>query len=42
MSSLLRGDVHTAVTCDGQDRVLENKDIYREDGFIRAIGQGLD
>ncbi len=42
MSSLLIRNIAQLVTCDDADRVLQNADIYCEDGFIRAIGENLD
>ena len=41
MPTLLLKNIHTLVTCDGGDRVLQNVDLYCEDGFIRAIGPDL-
>lgn len=41
MKTLLIKNVRCIVTCDGHNRVLQNADIYCEDGIIRAIGQGL-
>ena len=42
MSTLLIKNISQLVTCDDNDRVLQNADIYCEDGFIRAIGTALD
>ena len=42
MSSLLIKNIHQLVTCDDEDRVLQNADIYCEDGFIKSIGTALD
>ncbi|MBQ2829947.1 MAG: 8-oxoguanine deaminase [Oscillospiraceae bacterium] len=41
MASLLIKNIRTLVTCDERDSVLENVDLYCEDGVIRAIGAGL-
>ncbi len=41
MSTLLLKNIRTLVTCDGDDRILQDVDLYCEDGFIRAIGPGL-
>lgn len=38
MSSLLVKNIQTLVTCDGQDRVLENVNLFCEEGIIRSIG----
>lgn len=38
MSTLLIKNIAAVVTCDGEDRVLENVDIFCEDGLIRSIG----
>ena len=42
MSTLLIRNISQLVTCDDNDRILQNADIYCEDGFIRAIGTDLD
>ena len=42
MSTLLIKNIHQLVTCDDEDRVLQNADLYCEDGFIKAIGTALD
>ena len=42
MSALLLKRIRAAVTCGADDRVLENVDLYCEDGMIRAIGPSLD
>ena len=42
MSTLLIKNIHQLVTCDDEDRVLHNADLYCEDGFIKAIGPALD
>ena len=42
MSTLLLRGIAAAVTCDGEDRLLENTDILCADGFIRAMGPGLE
>ncbi len=41
MSTLLIKNIAQLVTCDDSDRLLRNADIYCEDGFIKAIGEGL-
>ena len=41
MSTLLIRNISALVTCDDQDRVLENVDLYSDGGVIRAIGPGL-
>nr|WP_326184781.1 8-oxoguanine deaminase [uncultured Oscillibacter sp.] len=41
MATLLLKNIRALVTCDGGDRVLENVDLYCEEGFIRAIGPNL-
>ena len=38
MSSLLVKNIKSLITCDRQDRVLENVNLYCEDGIIRTIG----
>lgn len=38
MGSLLIRNVKTLVSCDAQDRVYENVNIFCEDGLIRSIG----
>ena len=42
MSTLLLKNIDAAVTCDGEDRLLEGTDILCADGFIRAMGPGLE
>ena len=42
MSTLLIRNISQLVTCDDGDRVLQNADLYCEDGFIKAIGTALD
>ena len=42
MSTLLIKHIAQLVTCDDDDRVLTNVDLYCEDGFIKAIGPALD
>ena len=42
MSTLLIKNIHQLVTCDDEDRVLHNADLYCEDGFIKSIGTALD
>ena len=37
-NSLLIKNIHAVVTCDDEDRLLENVNIYIEDGFIHSIG----
>ena len=41
MSTLLLKHIASAVTCDDADRVLEDVDLFLQDGRIAAIGQGL-
>ncbi|MBE6909472.1 MAG: 8-oxoguanine deaminase [Ruminococcaceae bacterium] len=41
MSTLLIKNIRTLVTCDDNDAVLENVDLYAEDGVIRAVGAAL-
>ena len=41
MASLLLRNLKTVVTCDDQDTILEQVDLYCEDGVIRAIGPNL-
>ncbi|MCI9001621.1 MAG: 8-oxoguanine deaminase [Oscillibacter sp.] len=38
MSSLLVKNIQALVSCDGQDRVYEQINLYCEDGLIRSIG----
>ncbi len=38
MASLLVKDIDTLISCDGDDRVYENANLYAEDGIIRSIG----
>ena len=42
MASLLIRSVRYLVTCDDKDQLLEDVDLYCEDGFIRQIGPHLD
>ena len=42
MDTLLIRNIAQLITCDDSDRLLENVDVYCEDGFIRRIGPGLD
>jgi len=41
-SSLLIRNADAVVTCDPENRVLRNRDIYMEGPEIRRIGEGLD
>lgn len=41
MASLLLRNIQTLITCDADDRILHDVDLYCEDGFIRAIGTHL-
>jgi len=41
MKTLLVRNIRSLVTCDAHDRVLENADLYCEDGVIREIGSRL-
>ena len=41
MASLLIRNLHTAVTCDDGDRVLQNVDLLSRDGVIAALGPNL-
>ena len=42
MSTLLIRHIAQLVTCDDSDRILQNADLYCEDGFIKTIGYDLD
>ena len=42
MQRLLIRNIKTLVSCDEQDTVYENVDLYAEDGVIRAIGPKLE
>ncbi|MBQ3723881.1 MAG: 8-oxoguanine deaminase [Oscillospiraceae bacterium] len=42
MSTLLIRNISALITCDDHDSLLENVDLYAEDGVIRAIGPRLD
>ena len=42
MSTLLLKNIAAAVTCDSEDRLLKQMDIYCADGVIRDMGRGLD
>ncbi len=41
MSTLLIKNIAAMVTCNDRDEVLEQVDLYCEDGIIRAIGKNL-
>ena len=41
MSSLMIRNLQTVVTCDDNDTVLSQVDLYCEDGIIRALGPSL-
>ena len=41
MSTLLLKNIQTLVTCDDCDNILQNVDLYCEDGFTKAIGPNL-
>ena len=41
MGSLLIEHIAQLVTCDGNDRILQDVDLYAENGIIRAIGPNL-
>lgn len=41
MASLLIRNLHTAVTCDDGDRVLQHVDLLCQDGVIAALGPNL-
>ena len=42
MSTLLIRNIAHLVTCDDADRVLQNVDVFCENGLIKSIGQNLD
>ena len=42
MASLLIRSIRYLVTCDDKDQLLEDVDLYCEDGLIRQIGPHLD
>ena len=42
MSTLLIRNISALITCDDHDSLLENVDLYAEDGVIQAIGPQLD
>ena len=42
MSTLLIRNIAQLVTCDDSDRILQNVDLYCENGFIKTIGAALD
>lgn len=39
---LLVKNIRSLVTCNAQDEVLSDADVYCEDGLIRTIGKGLE
>ena len=41
MKTLLIQNIASLVSCDDEDRVYENVDLYAENGVIRAIGPNL-
>ena len=41
MNTLLIRNISQLVTCNGEDQILKNVDLYAEDGMIRAIGPNL-
>ena len=41
MGSLLIEHIAQLVTCDGNDQILQDVDLYAENGVIRAIGPNL-
>jgi len=41
MNTLLIRNISQLVTCNGEDQILKNVDLYAEDGMIRAIGPEL-
>ena len=41
MSSLLFRNLAAVVTCNDADELLQNVDLYCEDGVIRAVGKNL-
>ena len=41
MSTLMLRNLQALVTCDDADQLLQNVDLYCEDGWIRAIGPNL-
>ena len=41
MSTLLIKNIRSLVSCDAEDTVYENVDLFAEDGIIRAIGTNL-
>lgn len=42
MSTLLIRNISHLVTCDDADRVLQNVDVFCENGLIKSIGPNLD
>ena len=41
MKRLMLRNIRCLVSCDDQDRVYRDVDLYAEDGVIRAIGSAL-
>lgn len=41
MNTLLIKNIVKLISCDGEDRIYSDVDVYCEDGFIREIGHGL-
>ena len=42
MSTLLIRNISQLITCDDADRVLQNVDVFCENGLIKSIGSNLD
>ena len=42
MSTLFIRNIAHLITCDDSDRVLQNVDVYCENGLIKSIGQNLN
>ena len=42
MSTLLIKNIRSLISCDDNDKVYENADLYAEDGIIKEIGVNLD